>query len=586
MAGYSFKVNELVTVDGTTVKPKKITVFIGPNNSGKSKSLKEIRSEILGNPEVGYSGGESTKRVVFNEIHLNFPANSNEIIDTYGLDDKVVRCNGGWRLRDYCNTGINWTPGGIAFSPNYRTPCFSPTDDWRKSFSRCFDDDNYEGPEQARREALRFFGPAMVDYVGTEDRLLMSIGDQAYGINDDNYNSLSSAYDTDPDCKTIASEITPLFNRDVVLDASTSRQRIVPVVSDSFEEYRGATQDMPRRLTILSKATPLREEGDGLRSFVSVLLSLMGRRKPVFLLDEPEAFLHPPYARRMGEILGKNFIENDSLNNVFISTHSSFLLQGLISSCSEELTIVRLNRDGDMRCAKVLSNKEILRLIDRSDFSAEYLDALFSSEAVLVEGPRDAAVYRKLIAKFDANYSGLFVSVNGKPGFESIKKFYDSAGIICKVITDFDLLDNNDIFKRVSNLFITTNDKRNEIREVRNSLERFYRELEGCPGGQRDKMPEIVKSHYKHQVYENLPDDLGVSVEEMLRLLAREGLVVLSSGELESLFEAYGVEYVHGSNKWLTNAFSYMANHSCDELRDIPAVAIILQAFIPEEQWE
>ena len=230
MAGYSFKVNELVTVDGTTVKPKKITVFIGPNNSGKSKSLKEIRSEILGNPEVGYSGGELTKRVVFNEIHLNFPANSNEIIDTYGLDDKVVRCNGGWRLRDYCNTGINWTPGGIAFSPNYRTPCFSPTDDWRKSFSRCFDDDNYEGPEQARREALRFFGPAMVDYVGTEDRLLMSISDQAYGINDDNYNSLSSAYDTDPDCKTIASEITPLFNRDVVLDASTSRQRIVPVV--------------------------------------------------------------------------------------------------------------------------------------------------------------------------------------------------------------------------------------------------------------------------------------------------------------------------------------------------------------------
>lgn len=94
MAGYSFKVNELVTVDGTTVKPKKITVFIGPNNSGKSKSLKEIRSEILGNPEVGYSGGELTKRVVFNEIHLNFPANSNEIIDTYGLDDKVVRCNG------------------------------------------------------------------------------------------------------------------------------------------------------------------------------------------------------------------------------------------------------------------------------------------------------------------------------------------------------------------------------------------------------------------------------------------------------------------------------------------------------------
>lgn len=65
MSGYSFKVNKLVTADGTVIKPKKITVFIGPNNSGKSKSLKEIRSEILGDPDAGYSGGEPTRRVVF-----------------------------------------------------------------------------------------------------------------------------------------------------------------------------------------------------------------------------------------------------------------------------------------------------------------------------------------------------------------------------------------------------------------------------------------------------------------------------------------------------------------------------------------
>ena len=234
----------------------------------------------------------------------------------------------------------------------------------------------------------------------------MSVGDQAYGINDDNYNSLSSAYDTDPDCELIAPEIMPLFNKDVVLDANTSRQRIVPVVSDSFKEYRDNPHDMPRRLTILSEATPLREEGDGLRSFVSVLLSLAGRHKPVFLLDEPEAFLHPPYARRMGEILGNQFAENNSLNNVFISTHSSFLLQGLISSCSDSFTIVRLDRDRGEHGAKVLSNEEILKLIERSDFSPEYLDALFSSEVVLVEGPRDAAVYRKLITNSMAITAG------------------------------------------------------------------------------------------------------------------------------------------------------------------------------------
>lgn len=42
MAGYSFKVNELVTVDGTTVKPKKITVFIGPIILVKVNHLKKF----------------------------------------------------------------------------------------------------------------------------------------------------------------------------------------------------------------------------------------------------------------------------------------------------------------------------------------------------------------------------------------------------------------------------------------------------------------------------------------------------------------------------------------------------------------
>lgn len=133
----------------------------------------------------------------------------------------------------------------------------------------------------------------MVDYVGTDDRLLFSLGDQARGCKDNDYNSLSSVLDSDPDCNGISKDVRELFHKDVVLDSVSSRQVVVPVVSESFDEYR-AEKDMAKKLSILEHATPLYEEGDGFGSFVSILLSVIGRKKPIMLLDEPEAFLHPP----------------------------------------------------------------------------------------------------------------------------------------------------------------------------------------------------------------------------------------------------------------------------------------------------
>ena len=48
---YEFKINALKfhVVDGEDVSivPKKIVVFVGPNNAGKSTALKEIRRAVL-----------------------------------------------------------------------------------------------------------------------------------------------------------------------------------------------------------------------------------------------------------------------------------------------------------------------------------------------------------------------------------------------------------------------------------------------------------------------------------------------------------------------------------------------------------
>ena len=59
-------------------------------------------------------------------------------------------------------------------------------------------------------------------------------------------------------------------------------------------------------------------QGDGMRSFTGALLSLLVHPRNIVLMDEPEAFLHPPQAKRLAETIAD---ETDSNSQLFLSTH-------------------------------------------------------------------------------------------------------------------------------------------------------------------------------------------------------------------------------------------------------------------------
>ena len=89
-----------------------------------------------------------------------------------------------------------------------------------------------------------------------------------------------------------------------------------------------------------------------MRSFASVILHLLAQNTPtVLLLDEPEAFLHPPQARLLGEFIATEKPERAQL---FVATHSADVLQGLLSSASDHVRLVRIQRDGDVNRVKEL----------------------------------------------------------------------------------------------------------------------------------------------------------------------------------------------------------------------------------------
>ena len=67
---------------------------------------------------------------------------------------------------------------------------------------------------------------------------------------------------------------------------------------------------------------------DGVKAYSGILAAVLSTDLKVILMDEPDAFLHPPLARRLGTALTTIASERDG--NVFASTHDSNFLMGCI----------------------------------------------------------------------------------------------------------------------------------------------------------------------------------------------------------------------------------------------------------------
>lgn len=570
MDDYQFKINSISFKNGESYSPGKINIVIGANNSGKSQFLKEIRSTILGNTD-GPNGPYvyDTNNVITDSIDLALPKNVEELDDSYELTGHVVRGMNGWRVRDFCNIGTQLSPSG---GYTYRSlPCsFSLQDDWRACLNHLLQPNETDYPleeKERQRQILQFLGPMFVDYTGTEDRLLLSIGEPARGVRDDSYNTLSAALDVDETCSTISETVKRLFHKDIALDNTTSRQSVVPVVSEDFSDYRNS-HDSTEKLLYMENATQLRNEGDGFRSYVTILLTVMGASKPILLMDEPEAFLHPTYAMELGKQLGTMLAESSALHNAFISTHSSYFLQGILESAASDLSLIRLKRNGDKSTFNIVDKDKIETLKNRSDYSPQYIDALFSKKAILVEAPRDAIIYSAICDKISEIDNPIFVSTNGKDAFKGVKEFYTASGLPCRCICDFDIINDRDKFKNLMKAFSVDPAIRQKVLCTTDNLKNIYHDLAIKNKSDKKDITSLIKERYKKDVFIDIPDNVCHDCRNSLHDLIRFGIYVLTTGELESLFEDSGIEHSHNSDDWLKNSLSFIRQNDICKLKD------------------
>ena len=151
-------------------------------------------------------------------------------------------------------------------------------------------------------------------------------------------------------------------------------------------------------------------------------------------------------------MLAKN---NPGNRQLLISTHSEDFLQGLLDADSENITVIRINRDDTINWMSVLQNDEIKRLWGNPLLRySNILSGLFHKKVVVCESDYDCLFYQAIM---DAIYEHkneiapdiLFTHCGGKTRVKDIVSALKAVNVPVAAICDFDLLNSSQNFKTI-----------------------------------------------------------------------------------------------------------------------------------------
>ena len=395
--------------DGTEVslEPNDVVVFVGPNNAGKSLALRELEQHV-GNP----AGTVVVKSA---------------ILDKTGTQDNLLEY-----FRK--NSQIRMQGSGTVYSGyRFSVPAQRIYEFWTSN--------------------LQQLRPFFCMRISTETRITDSNPANAIAVLDEAASHpIHMLYSDDQLEHKISGYFQRAFGEDLIVYRAGGNQwpifvgeRLIPKTG----EDRISKSYLER---LRESAKPLREQGDGMRSFASVILHLLAPITPsILLLDEPEAFLHPPQARLLGEIIAK---EKSPRAQLFVATHSSDVLQGLINVAPGHLRVMRIQREGNVNRVKEL-DKSLVKEISTDPLMkySSVMAGVFHERVIICESDSDCMFYSALLDLSQVHGyrqpDVLFVHANGKHRMASLAKALVALDVPVDIVADIDVLNDETTLFRI-----------------------------------------------------------------------------------------------------------------------------------------
>ena len=517
--------------DGTRIdlQPTDVIVLVGPNNAGKSVALRQLEQHIQVSSQQTVITGSTIRRV--------------------GSTDDVVTC-----LRN--NTKERSAPAGPTFV-GYNIHMGL----------------QHVGSHWSRRNGIGALSPFFCLRLPTETRITDSNPASAIPTLDEPASHPIQMLYLDDDLeKRICGYFRQAFGEDLVVYRLGGSETPILVGNNPplspGENYTSSSYCGRLR----KSTTPLKEQGDGMRSFASVVLHLLAPITPsILLLDEPEAFLHPPQAKLLGELIAK---ERSSGTQLFVATHSPDVINGLLNVAPDNLRILRMRREGNVNLVKEL-DRERAKSINTDPLLrySSVMSGVFHERVIVCESDSDCTFYNAIV-NLPEIHGGrepdvLFVHASGKDRIPTLVQTLRDLDVPVDVIVDIDILQSDAILGQMVNALQGDWDRIGAIvktvrcsiedrsgslssAEIRGEIEEELEKLEGMPrnsefpGNTRIEIGRIMKKSspwftVKAAGEAAIPHGQAAESFKLLKSLSNSiGLWIVPVGELEGFCRSVG----------------------------------------------
>lgn len=493
-----------------------VTVFVGPNNSGKSKVLSEIHYLCT-------NGQLNSTDVILSEIEF----------DSFTLDmakEKVKKI----AIQPYHNEPLmpNYIIVGNGMMRNQIQ---------EQTLVNALQNANHQ--LQIFCAYYLAFKTLMLD---GRSRINLVIQQQVGDLQQPAYNSFMVLFKDEDKRKKVRRIIYDAFELYFVVDPTHLGQLRLRLSSRPPSTNLEECGIHDEAIQFHSNATLVEQASDGVKAFTGMVTEIIAGDPAVLLIDEPEAFLHPSLAFNLGKEIA--LTSSESEKRIFVSTHSPNFVMGCIQS-GAPVNIVRLTYRGGIPTARILSNKDLLRLMRNPLLrSTGVISGLFYEFVIVTESDADRAFYeeineRLLRHKPELGISNcLFIHAQNKQTVKTIIKPLRELGIPAVGIVDIDILKEGNVWSGFLESSFIPKLERESLANLRNAV--------------NQKFNASGKDMKRDGGIEILDDGDKEAANNLFDKLAQYGVFAVRGGELESW-----LLYLHATGhgpKWLIGVFEKM----------------------------
>jgi predicted ATPase len=387
-----------------------VTIFVGANNSGKSLLLRELEQDV--------SSHSTVAKKILDDFEIRWLSESQLNKDIENLAQKAPPGTS----PDHIYLG--------RFDPTGALDAGSVPHKELRQFMAQHTNERWIGSQFLRFFLIRLDGRTRFEL--TNDRPSGDLLGPAQ-------NTLMHLFQDGESRKHVRDIIFDAFGVYFTIEqlsANNLRIRLSQVEPNADEQnWNDAARAFHR------KAVHIKESSDGMQAFVGIVCAVLSGDYRAILIDEPEAFLHPPLARKLGYQLTSNLKTDGTL---MASTHSPDFLMGCFQA-SPQVRVVRLEYSNGRSKGRIVDSDILTQLFKKPLMrSANVISALFHDGVVVSESDNDRTFYGEIYQRLSEGKNGyptvLHVNAQNKQTIQDIIGPLRKFGIPAAAIVDIDIL--------------------------------------------------------------------------------------------------------------------------------------------------